>query len=219
MDSSSCIQQLRTILGREVLVQDGLNRYERYIAQIEANKHTEPNVAFEATKSLGEAIFRHILSHPSIKAEHADMVKKGDAATVGLFKNVCVALSDHDLLDIEIMNPGKKFFHEIAEIRNSTGLISHGKDLRQLTNLKASTIELAIANMVNHILVILEAYELLLGEPEPSYENSAEFNEYLDEENEIAGISYSQALYDQDLVAYKERLDEYNEFKQEEDDT
>jgi hypothetical protein len=216
MDASSCLKALDNRLDGPISVADGLNQYKRYIVQIEINRKSEPNIAFEAIKALGDALFKHILKHRSIKGEYKDILTHADVSTVRLFKNTCLALADHDLLDIEIMKPGQQFFHNISEIRNSIGLISHGKDLREIANLQQSTIELAIANLINHVLVILEAYEQLLDGPPLRYEDNADFNEYLDDENEIEGISYSQALYDQDLIAYIEHLDEYNEFKNEE---
>jgi len=214
MDASSSVKNLRSVLGRNILVQDQLDMYERYIVQIESNKASEPNIAFEATKALGEAIFRHILKHERIKGEFADILTKSTPTTYDLFRATCKGLADLDTIDLELLGLGQKFFNDMSQIRNSVGLISHGKDLRDVSNLRLSTVELVIANMINHILVILEAYEILLGEPEFSYEDNPEFNEYLDDYNNIDGIRYSQALYDQDIVAYKERLDEYNEFNE-----
>jgi len=215
MDSSISIKALRGVLGQNIFIQDELDAYKRYILQIENNIVNEPNIAFEATKSLGEAIFRHVLKHERIKVEFTDILTRNTLTTYDLFKGTCKALVDLDLIDIEILGLGQKFFNDMSQIRNSVGIISHGKDLRDTSNLRRPTVELAIANMINHILVILEAYQVLLGEQEVSYDDSTEFNEYLDNENFIEGISYSRALYDQDLVAYKELLDEYNELEKE----
>jgi len=38
------------------------------------------------------------------------------------------------------------------------------------------------------------------------YDENPDLNDLLDDENPIEGISYSRALYDQDNVAYMERL-------------
>lgn len=211
MDSAASIKSLRAALGRKVFIQDDLNLYERYIKQIETNKASEPNIAFEATKSLCEAIFRHVLKHKRMKLEYAEVLTRSTPTTHDLFKAVCKGLNNLDVIDIEILGLGQKFFNDMSQIRNSVGIIAHGKDLRDVSDLRLSTIELAIANSINNLLLILDAYEILLGEPEQEYEDNEQFNEYLDDENEIEGISYSRALYDQDLVAYKEQLDAYNE--------
>lgn len=210
MDSSYSIALFRSKISQSLLANDGIELYERYIGQIESNKKSDPNVSFEATKSLGEAIFRHILAHPRIKGNFKEILNQRNVTTAALYVGTCRALSDLDLLDIEIMIPGKQFFSDISAIRNDNGLISHGRDLRSLRDLRLSTIELAIVNVINHLLVLLDAYELLLDPPSVTYEENKEFNDYLDDINEIEGISYSQALYDQDAVAYEEQLDEYN---------
>lgn len=213
MDASSSIKQLRGQLSSEVFVQDDLDLYERYIVQIEANLLSEPNISFEAVKSLGEAVFRHILAHDKFKGKFADILAQGNVTTYKLFQAACRALAEKGLIDIELLGLGQKFFHDISEIRNSVGIISHGKDLRDLSNLKPSTVALSVSTTINYLGAILGAYELLMGEDDGGYENNVEFNEYLDETYAVEGVSYSQALYDQDLVAYKERLDEYNEFR------
>ena len=215
MDSMASIKSLRAALGRKVLIQDSLDLYERYINQIEANKASEPNIAFEATKSLCEAIFRHVLKHDRMKLEFTEVLKRSTPTTYDLFKAVCKGLDDLGVIDIELLGLGQKFFNDMSHIRNSIGIISHGKDLRDVANLRLSTVELTIANSINILLLILEAYEILLGEPEQEYEDSERFNEYLDDENGIEGISYSRALYDQDIIAYKEQLDEYNSLEEE----
>ncbi len=214
MDSSGSIKNLRSVLGHGALAQDDLSQYERYLRLIETNRTIEPNLAFEATKALAEAIFRHILAHKRIKLEFAEVITQGDLSTYKLFRAVCRALADHDLIDIEIFGFGGRFFNDMAEVRNSMGIISHGKDLRKVSNLKISTLDLSISNTVSYIAVILEAYEKLLGEPELDYEDNPDFNDLLDSEREIEGIVYSRALYEQDIVAYKEQLDAYNETKE-----
>lgn len=216
MDSTASIKSLRGILRQSILVQDDLDLYERYIVQIETNKIDDPNVAFEATKSLAEAIFRHVLGHEKIKVEFSEVLTHGNATTYDLFKACCKALADLGLIDIEVLGLGQKFFNDMSQIRNSVGIVSHGKDLRDVSDLRVTTVELAIANAINHILVILAGYEGLLEDLMLAYEENKEFNEFLDSEYEISGISYSKALYDQDPVAYNELLDEYNEPRREE---
>ena len=215
MDSSGSIKTLRSVLDRRIFVEDDLDQYERYIVQIESNKTNEPNIAIEAVKALAEAVFRHILAHGKIKVEFAEILTQSKPTTYKIFQSTCKALADQNLIDIEILGLGQKFFNDISEIRNSVGLISHGKDLRDVSNLSPATLELAISTTLNYIVVILEAYEQLLEEPKVSYEDNTEFNEYLDEQYPVEGILYSQALFDQDAVSYEEQLDEYNSFKEE----
>ena len=211
MDSSGCIKQLREVINRQKLADDDMALYERYIKLIEDNKTSEPNVSFETTKSLSEAIFRHILAHEKVKGEFSSILQESQSSIGPLYIKTCLALSDLGVLDIEIMKPGKQFFNDVGLIRNDNGLIAHGRDLRELSDLKQSTIELAIVNSFNHLLVILEAYYEILEQLDASYEENVEFNDYLDEANEVEGITYSKALYDQDPIAYNEQLDEYNE--------
>jgi hypothetical protein len=49
---------------------------------------------------------------------------------------------------------------------------------------------------------------------ELEYEDHPEFNEWLDNENPIANLSYSKALFDQDQVAYEQELENYLDAKE-----
>lgn len=210
MDASISIKNIREILTQQLLIEDGLEQYERYIVQIEYNKTNDPIVAFEATKSFGEAIFKHILAHPRIKVEYSDILTSSSPSTYNLFKACVKALVDLDLLDIELLGFGQKFFNDISQIRNSVGIISHGKDLRSTAKLRSSKVEFTISITLSCIIILLEAYEGLLDVQPTAYEENVDFNEFLDSQYEGIGIKYSQALYDQDFIAYNELLDEYN---------
>jgi hypothetical protein len=95
------------------------------------------------------------------------------------------------------------------EIRNARWDISHG---RHSPKLELSTPEFAkmtkqiTDGLVGYILSIFY-WEGVIKEMQ--YEDNTDFNLILDEENIVGWISYSRALFEQDLPAYISRYDEY----------
>ena len=78
--------------------------------------------------------------------------------------------------------------------------------LREAANaLKTRDQLLHLQRLRDEFNVDISAGELLVGN---------EFNEWLDNENPIANLSYSKALFDQDPVAYEQELENYLDAKE-----
>ena len=100
--------------------------------------------------------------------------------------------------------------HYIAEIRNECGsYASHGQDIehKQIS----SDLALFVLHSTNAILGFILHFYIATNDYRKSerirYEDYERINELIDEEYErevIYKISYSRALFDQDLEAYKE---------------
>ena len=94
----------------------------------------------------------------------------------------------------------------LGEVRNNRGDISHG---RLSPKEEVSTPELArlVFDMtkafLTYILNIFFAVKRKQIAEETKYEDNEEFNNYLDEQNELEGkLSYIRALFDQDNLSY-----------------
>lgn len=209
MDTGYIIKQVRGVLSQQAYTEDGLDLYERYLVQIESNLTVEPNICLEACKAMCEGIFKHILKHGKIAVEYQQILTDSSTNVIQLYRYACRALDDLGVLEKEIAESGNKFFHTVNEVRNSVGLISHGKDLRDNQDLAPSTINATVFIALTYLIFILESYGHLISFQEVEYEANDQFNEYLDSEYTLPGVVYSRALFDQDKIAYEEQLDEY----------
>lgn len=115
-------------------------------------------------------------------------------------------------INIEMINKICSVLQTIGEVRNKGGDISHGKhtpkdyvsDYKLALFIYQTTEALAF-----YILSSFFALNLSFLEITP-YEDNPQFNDMLDEEVPLEGrVLWSKSLYDQDYIAYKERLDEY----------
>lgn len=211
MDTDYVIKRIREIISQPLYVDDGLHEYERYLLQIEENLDVEPNICLEACKALAEGVFRHILKHQKIDGEFKEILKSSTAGTVSLYKNTYGALDHIGALDLEIAKCGHIFFKTVGEVRNSMGMISHGKDLSNFPDLTKSTIQHVVFMTISYIIPLLTAYREMLEAYELRYEDNENFNNYLDADYDLPSIKYSLALFEQDRVLYEEQLYEYND--------
>lgn len=210
MGTDYIIKQIREMISQPLYSEDGLGEFDRYLIQIENNLDEEPNICLEACKALAEGIFRHILDHDKIEGQFKDVLSSSRAETVSLYKNTYQALDSHTALDIELAKCGHIFFKTIGEVRNSTGLISHGRDLAEFPNLAESTVRHVVFMTISYVIFLLDAYVKIIDLNELQYEDNEDFNEYLDNDYDLSGIRYSLAMFEQDRVSYEEQLDEYN---------
>ena len=209
MDAEGAIKHLRGVITQTIPAGDGLDEYERYIVQIEQNIDTEPNICLEACKALAEGIFRHILKHERLDGQFKEILNSSSAETVALYKSTYKALDFVDVIDIELAKCGHIFFKTIGEVRNSIGMISHGRDLSSLPDLTKSSTRHVVFMTISYLLPLLDAYGQMLEASELRYEDNEAFNDYLNSNYELPGVTYSLALFDQDKVSYEEQLDEY----------
>ncbi|HXD35000.1 MAG TPA: hypothetical protein VN643_28020 [Pyrinomonadaceae bacterium] len=99
----------------------------------------------------------------------------------------------------------------IADIRNKRGDISHGKLAPKELSSYAQFSKL-VMHMTEGIAfyMLQQFFEIDLSFAEEiAYDDNPEFNEWLDTNNPISGISFSRALFDQDNVSYSEQLLDY----------
>lgn len=189
--------------------------YHNIIDKIEENIEVMPDITIESCKSLIEGISKTILS--KLEISYSENGKNADAPRT-LLKKVLDNILIPEEHDQEFVYKLCELVNRMTEIRNKRGDISHGRLSPKEANsdfLLAGFIASVTNEAVYYILSIFFKmdFSYLKG---LRYEDNIDFNQYLDEEYSIGGVLYSRALFDQDLVAYNERLNDYLFSKEEE---
>jgi len=106
----------------------------------------------------------------------------------------------------------------LGELRNERGDISHGKAVpkKYISSRESAKMIMHVTDsIVTYILKLFFSIDLSYKD-EIQYKANPEFNDFLDESYPIEGIIFSEALFDQDNVAYVEQLQDFlNDMEQE----
>lgn len=182
--------------------------YLGILDKIEENVDVMPDVAIESCKSLFEGISKTILD--TLKESYVDKGRSADSPD-NLVKKAVDKLSTYSAIDLVFTHGVCGFVKRMSDVRNERGDISHGKAApkklssdMQLSNMVAHTTD----GMTHYILSIFFNAELP-DFSEIEYDSNTEFNGFLDDENELGGVKYSKALFDQDPISYKEQYNNY----------
>lgn len=187
--------------------------YHGVIDKIEENIDTMPDVSIESCKTLVEGVSKTILKKFDIQ-----YIEKGRNADTpnGLLKKVLDELSKYSSIDAVVCQTSCSIVHRISELRNERGDISHGK-----LSPKDINSDKYLAEAIKHITDGVIRYVLNIyftidfpSLDEVKYEDNQDFNQFLDDGLNL-DISYSKALFDQDIVFYKEQLNNYLSEKEE----
>lgn len=186
---------------------------ERYQLLIESVSDRNPGAIFDHSKALLETICRTIITD---RNGHISETPDSRASFIELYRQTCACLMAHDS-DTLFMPIIKKSLQVIADMRDNYGVSSHGRDgySHQTGQVEESLfvarVSLAMAGYLyaRHVNTSTDHQNERLH-----YEDNPEFNEYLDQDGdiEIAGIivaSPSRVLFDNDLIAYREKLIEF----------
>lgn len=180
--------------------------------KIEENVEKVPDISIESCKALAEGVSKTIL-----KGLGKSYIEKGSGADTpnNLIRDALDELAGYTHIDVVFSQNICGFIKRLSDLRNERGDISHGKSVPKDVNSDRHLSEAVMEITDSIIYYILLAYfttslpkeEAVIEELR--YEDNVEFNEFLDSENEIKGVVYSKALFDQDTVSYKEQLEEY----------
>jgi hypothetical protein len=198
------------------IIDENINRYNHLdyyfiiIESIEKNEISNPDISIESCKSLIEGISKFILQYLDDAYEKKD-INKMDFTVV--FKKSFIELSKHKEIEIDLINRMGSLMQRLGEIRNERGDISHGKlapkeddSYIRLSKLVKHTTEGLVFYLLDNFLSLDLSYK-----EDVKYEDNEIFNQVIDEENSMPSyLSYSKALFEQDNVAYVDKLDEYN---------
>lgn len=201
------MDKLRKIISDNI-EKDDFTYYLGIIDKIEENIIDMPDISIESCKSIIEGISKKILKRLKIS-----YIEKGGSADSPnkLLKNVLEELLKYSNIDTEFVYTACSLTLRISQIRNERGDISHGKSAP-----KEVFSDQNLAEVSKHITEGILCYVLNIYFStdwscldDIKYENNDQFNQFLDEENQLENISYSKALYDQDIVAYKSKLSDF----------
>ncbi len=203
----------KNILKKCIAEYQDFEYYSIIIDEIEHNIHSKPDLSIESSKALIEGICKSILLNLKTSTTRK-RVDKYDFSE--LFKETCSALSDHSEIEIDFIHRASSVVHYLGELRNKRGDISHGKAVPKV---ELSNVELAkfTATLTNGIVEYLLSIFLKIDvsyKAEILYDDNPDFNAYLDEEVYLDGVSYSLAMFDQDIIAYKEQLSVFKDSRE-----
>ncbi|MCT8547972.1 abortive infection family protein [Glaesserella parasuis] len=192
-----------------------LSVYQGHISEIENNICRNPVLSVELCKSLSEGICKTILTDKGVSIPDN-------------FPNLVSTTLSHLNVDNHpdaehIKELSKRLggvLHYIATIRNDCNYASHGQDIEHKP--VSSDLALFVTHTTNAILGFILHFYIVTGDYQRGerirYEDYQEFNDYLDEvyeSNMGKIISFSRALFDQDIQAYKEEFWEYQRIEYE----
>ncbi|HBB96100.1 MAG TPA: hypothetical protein DC054_11985 [Blastocatellia bacterium] len=183
--------------------------YETVIEVIEQNVLSQPDICIESCKSLIEGISKTILKALNPAQTDAVLNRK---VFKDLFREALAALAQRNpTMEAEFVRRSVGVVQVIGEIRDKRGDISHGKIAPKELASYAQFSKL-IMHMTEGIAFYMldQFFQIDLSFTEVvKYEDNDKFNEFLDRQNPMPGLSYSKALFDQDNVSYCEQLLDY----------
>ena len=193
--------------------------YISILDEIDSHVGTMPDVSIEACKSLIEGVSKTILTKLKISYKEKGGSIDSPATLLKKVFDVLVKKSDFDLAYTET---SLELVNRIARIRNDRGDLSHGRSAPKLVKSNpdlAELISVVCDGVVCYLLKIVFTTDWSYLN-EPKYDDNRNFNQILDAENMLPGITYSKALFDQDIISYKEQLKNYlSELENLENDT
>jgi hypothetical protein len=189
-----------------------IDYYQTIIEKIEDNVESHPDISIESCKALLEGLSKFIwkqidLSYDALVADKMDFHP--------VVRQAMTKLADlNEDIELDFVNKVNKLIVSIGEVRNKRGDISHGK-LSPKEYFSDSQFAQLVMNITDNMLYyVLHSFSKVSLIKELEYEDHPEFNEWLDNENPIANLSYSKALFDQDQVAYEQELENYLDAKE-----
>ena len=191
-----------------------IDYYQTIIQKIEENVESHPDISIESCKALLEGLSKFILQQIDTNYDFK-RVEKGEIKLQELFKHSLKQLSNKcELFEEDFINRVGSIIHLLGEIRTKRGDISHGK-----LSPKEHFSDLAFAKLVYNVtdgiaFYLLHCFNTIPIDKELEYKDHPEFNDWIDNENPIANLSYSKALFDQDPVAYEQELENYLDAKE-----
>jgi hypothetical protein len=198
------MKQTKEILNRLENQYSNIDYYYTIIEKIEENVNTNPDIAIESCKALLEGMSKFIWKQidnsydPMVidKMDFQPLVKQA-VSKLGEF---------NEDIEVDFVNKVNKLIVSIGEVRNKRGDISHGKlsPKEYISDAQFSNLVMNITD--NMLYYILHCFSKVTPVKELVYEDNPDFNEKLDKENVYGFLSYSKALFDQDIEAYKQEL-------------
>ncbi|WP_109438537.1 abortive infection family protein [Aquimarina sp. AU119] len=203
------MRQTKDILEQLESEYSNIDYYNIIIDKIENNVNDNPDIAIESCKALLEGISKFIWNQVDSTYDSAIADKMDFHPLVRKSMNKLAEFNED--IEIDFVNKINKLIVSIGELRNRRGDISHGK-LSPKDYFSDSQFSNLVMNITDNMLhYVLHCFSKVKAVKELAYEDNPEFNEKLDTENDFGFLSYSKALFEQDIVAYEQELQDYLE--------
>lgn len=188
-----------------------ISYYYSIVEVIENTVITNPDISIESCKSLIEGLAKFTLQKLD-KSYDSVSINKLDFQP--LFKKSITELADYSLqLELDFINRANSLIIVIGDIRNKRGDISHGR-LAPKDVISESYFSSLILQMTDAIVFYwLTCFSLVEIQVPLKYEDNQDYNISLDELNPLGSLSYSKALFDQELITYKQGLEAFLDSK------
>jgi hypothetical protein len=204
------MKQVKQIMSDLELKYQDIDYYHLLIDKIENNKHTHPDIAIESCKSLIEGMFKFMWRQ--LDEQYNEDIVDNLKFPKMLRKTLDVLIIHSPQIETDFCTRAASLIDRIGEIRNDRADIGHGR-LAPKRFESPKEFSILVVEMVDALLFyILSCFyniDLAAKEIPLKYEDNPDFNEYLNAENEFGYLNYSQALFDQDIIRYKEELENY----------
>jgi len=208
------MKQTKEILNLLKSQYSNIDYYNIIIEKIEENVNSHPDIAIESCKSLLEGISKFILKQLD-NFYDSSIIDKTDFHP--LVRQAMFKLAEYNEdVEVDFINKVNKLIVCVGEVRNKRGDISHGKlsPKEYFSDVHFSSL---VVNMTDNVLsYILICFSKLEIAKELEYEDNPDFNEWFDSLNSFGSLSYSKALFNQDLEVYKQELLGYENSLEEE---
>lgn len=203
------MKQTKEILSQLKSQYTNIDYYNIIVEKIEENVNSNPDIAIESCKALLEGISKFILKQidPSYDPAVVDKTDFHPLVKQSMFK---LAEYNEDV-EVDFINKVNKLIVCVGEVRNRRGDISHGKLSPKEYFSDAHFSNLVVTITDNVLFYILSCFSKVKLVKVLEYEDNSDFNENLDVENPFGILSYSKALFDQDIKAYKQELLAYQD--------
>jgi hypothetical protein len=204
--------------AREVLATDAVY-FEQQIIAIEKAVGENPGLSFDLAKTLIESACKTILKDRGQPCDSAWDLPRLLKETLGKLQIVPEGLEGVKDVAVSLkktIGGLQTTIQGICELRNTQGFASHGKDAYtlQLDIIQAQLAARAADVIVNFLFRAHRHYPIDGPARRLVYRELADFNEWIDEENEIVRIftleyKPSEVLFGIDQEAYRDLLNDY----------
>jgi len=205
--------------AREILqLAMGAVGVERHIGALEDAVERNPSLAFDLARSLVESICKTILTDRGDNPEglgFKDLLKRT--------YSVCQLVPDSHTAKAEVIVSLQNIIEgfetvilALTDLRHSEGIASHGKDAFtvQLESAQARLAAQSADTIVSYLYIAHKNYQTPAQARQLRFDDNANFNDYIDENNEpvqIFDLTYrpSEVLFNVDQAAYRSILTEF----------